>query len=173
MVSVDILATTMLKRSLRFILWTLALLALLFAGLLAMAFAKQDDLVQHALTEINRDMVGQLSVGGSHIAPFEAFPLICIDLQDVRFHASDDSTLKMGAYFDLAADLAGLPRPLRITRAQAREQISPMLLSFMSESRQLANRRLKHELRLRLQYPTVHEGLLDGPDGPRGGHAAG
>ena len=35
-----------------------------------------------------------------------------------------------------------------------------MLLSFMSESRRLDNRRLKRELRLRLRYPTVHTGLL-------------
>jgi len=35
-----------------------------------------------------------------------------------------------------------------------------MLLSFMSESRRLRNERLKSELRLRLRYPTVAEGLL-------------
>jgi hypothetical protein len=34
-----------------------------------------------------------------------------------------------------------------------------MLLSFMSESRRLSNERLKRELRLRLRYPTVREGL--------------
>jgi nucleoside-diphosphate-sugar epimerase len=77
-------------------------------------------------------------------------------------HASDDSELKMGDYFDLAADLCGLPRPRRITRAEAAQQLSPMLLSFMSESRRLDNRRLKRELRLRLRYPTVREGLVAG-----------
>jgi nucleoside-diphosphate-sugar epimerase len=76
-------------------------------------------------------------------------------------HASDDSEMKMGDYFDLAADLASLPRPARITRAQAAEQLSPMLMSFMSESRRLENTRLKRELRLKLRYPTVHEGLLE------------
>jgi nucleoside-diphosphate-sugar epimerase len=70
-------------------------------------------------------------------------------------HASDDTELKMGDYFDLAAGLCGLPKPLRITREQAREQLSPMLLSFMSESRRLDNR-----LRLKLRYPTAHTGLL-------------
>jgi len=77
-------------------------------------------------------------------------------------HASDDSELRMGDYFDLAADLCGLPRPRRITRAEAAVQLSPMLLSFMSESRRLANDRLKRELRLRLRYPTVREGLVAG-----------
>ncbi len=74
-------------------------------------------------------------------------------------HVCDDSELTMGEYFDLAAALSGLPRPPRIGRAQARQQMSPLQLSFWSESRRLDNHRLKHELRLRLRYPTVREGL--------------
>ena len=75
-------------------------------------------------------------------------------------HACDDTELKMGDYFALAADLCGLPRPPRITRAQAETQLAPMLLSFMSESRRLVNRRLKRELRLVLRHPDVTTGLL-------------
>ena len=75
-------------------------------------------------------------------------------------HASDDTELKMGDYFDLAADLCGLPRPQRVSRELAQEQMSAMQLSFMSESRRLDNRRLKRELRLRLRYPTVTQGLV-------------
>ena len=75
-------------------------------------------------------------------------------------HACDDTDLKMGDYFDLAADLEGLPRPRRITRAQAATELSPMSMSFMSESRRLSNRRLKTELKLRLHHATVHTGLL-------------
>ncbi len=74
-------------------------------------------------------------------------------------HASDDTDMKMGDYFDLAADVCGLPRPPRITRSEAAERLSPMLMSFMSESRRLDNHRLKCELRLRLRYPTVRDGL--------------
>lgn len=71
----------------------------------------------------------------------------------------DDTQLKMGDYFDLAADLYGLPRPPRVARAGAQESLPLMLLSFMSESRRLSNQRLKQELRLVLRYPTVREGL--------------
>lgn len=71
----------------------------------------------------------------------------------------DDTELKMGEYFDLVADLHGLPRPPRLTRDEARLQLSPMTLSFMGESRRLSNRRMKHELRLRLRHPTLREGL--------------
>ena len=75
-------------------------------------------------------------------------------------HVCDDTQMKMGDYFDLAADLCALPRPPRITREQAALQMSPMQLSFMGESRRLLNARLKHELRLRLRYPTAAQGLL-------------
>jgi nucleoside-diphosphate-sugar epimerase len=75
------------------------------------------------------------------------------------YHASDNTELKMAAYFDLAADLCGLPHPPRITRLEAAQQMSPMQMSFMSESRRLENHRLKSELRLVLRYPTVREGL--------------
>ena len=74
-------------------------------------------------------------------------------------HASDDTELKMADYFDLAADLEGLPRPRRISRENAHGELSPMQLSFMGESRRLVNNRLKRELRLRLRYPTVAQGL--------------
>jgi len=75
------------------------------------------------------------------------------------YHASDDTELKMGDYFDLAADLYGLPRPRRLPRSTAEAELPLMLLSFMSESRRLDNRRLKGELRLKLRYPTVEQGL--------------
>lgn len=75
-------------------------------------------------------------------------------------HVCDDSELLMGDYFDLGADLCGLPRPPRVSREQAQQLMSPMQLSFMSESRRLINRRLKTELRLRLRYPLPQKGLL-------------
>jgi len=76
------------------------------------------------------------------------------------YNASDDSEMKMGDYFDLVADRAGLPRPPRISRAAAEAgAISEGLLSFMRESRRLANTRMKTELGVRLRYPSVHEGV--------------
>ena len=75
------------------------------------------------------------------------------------YNVSDDSELKMGAYFDIAADLYGLPRPPRVARSTAQAELPLMLLSFMGESRRLDNRRLMSELRLRLRYPTVSNGL--------------
>jgi nucleoside-diphosphate-sugar epimerase len=74
-------------------------------------------------------------------------------------HASDDTRLKMGDYFDAVAAAYGLPRPPRLERAALREAVSPMLLSFMSESRRLDNTRLRRELGVRLRYPDVQHAL--------------
>ena len=76
------------------------------------------------------------------------------------YNSNDNTELRMGDYFDLAADLYGLPRPPRVRRDAAQEQMSLMLLSFMAESRRMDNTRLLHELRVRLAYPTVETGLL-------------
>jgi nucleoside-diphosphate-sugar epimerase len=75
------------------------------------------------------------------------------------YNASDDSHLKIGEWFDLLADRAGLPRPPRIARREAQARIPPELLAFMRESRRLDNGRLKRILGAQLRYPTVHEGL--------------
>lgn len=75
------------------------------------------------------------------------------------YHAVDDSQIKMGAYFDLVADTFGLPRVPRIPRRGAEAQLSPALMSYLAESRRLRNRRLKEELKVKLQYPQVSDGL--------------
>lgn len=75
------------------------------------------------------------------------------------YNINDDTRLKMGDYFDWAADLYQLCRPPRVARSSAQEQLPVMLLSFMSESRRLDNRRMKEELGLRLRYATVADGL--------------
>jgi nucleoside-diphosphate-sugar epimerase len=74
-------------------------------------------------------------------------------------NVTDDTDLKMGDYFDLAAGLYGLPKPQRISRSDANTALPLMLLSFMNESRRLDNARMKQELRLKLRYPHVRDGL--------------
>ena len=76
------------------------------------------------------------------------------------YNVNDDSQLKMGDYFDLAADLYQLPRPPRVPRSTAQDQLPLVLLSFMGESRRLVNTRLKTELRVALRYPNAALGLL-------------
>ena len=73
------------------------------------------------------------------------------------YHTVDDSALKMGDYFDQVATAFKLPLPPRVPRAELSKQVSPMLLSFMSESRRLSNQRMKTELGVRLRWPAVSD----------------
>jgi nucleoside-diphosphate-sugar epimerase len=89
------------------------------------------------------------------------------------YNAVDDSALRMAEYFDTVADATGLPRPPRLPRTVLKAAVSPMMYSFMTESRRLSNRRLQNELRVRLLYPTVAQALAtlrpqkpNGPGGP-------
>jgi nucleoside-diphosphate-sugar epimerase len=73
-------------------------------------------------------------------------------------NACDDSQLKMADYFDLIAEKMDLPKPPRASRQDLSAQLDPMMLSFMSESRRIQNKRLK-ELKFKLRYPTVEDCL--------------
>ncbi|MES2152443.1 MAG: NAD-dependent epimerase/dehydratase family protein [Pseudomonadota bacterium] len=75
------------------------------------------------------------------------------------YHAVDDSQMKMAEYFDCVADAFGLVRPPRLARAELAAQVSPMLLSFMSESRRMDNHRMHAELGVRLRHPQVGPAL--------------
>ncbi|WP_322015545.1 NAD-dependent epimerase/dehydratase family protein [Paraburkholderia sp. J12] len=81
-------------------------------------------------------------------------------------HASDDSELKMGEYFDRVADAFGVARAPRVSRDEAERSLEPTLLSFMRESRRLSNRRLKRELGVKLRYPSVDDFLRTMPPHP-------
>lgn len=79
------------------------------------------------------------------------------------YNAVDDTEMKMGEYFDAVADARGLPRPPRLSREELEKAVSPMLLSFMSESRRLSNWRLKEELGMRFRYAHVLDALKSTP----------
>ena len=99
----------------------------------------------------------------NHIHADDLALLACAALRRGRanrcYNATDDSQLKMGEYFDLVADRFGLPRAPRVSRSAAANEMSPLQLSFMSESRRLDNRRIKRELRAQLRYPQVADGI--------------
>jgi nucleoside-diphosphate-sugar epimerase len=75
------------------------------------------------------------------------------------YNVVDDSDLRMADYFDRVAAAFGLPRPPRLSRVEAARSLSPLQMSFMRESRRIGNRRLKEELKMRLAYPTVDDGI--------------
>ena len=95
----------------------------------------------------------------NHIHADDLAHAICIALFRGRplrtYNIVDDAPSRMGDWFDEVADASNLQRPARITREQAQLQLSPAILSYLSESRRLRNTRLKQELRVRLNWPTT------------------
>lgn len=77
------------------------------------------------------------------------------------YNVVDDSDLQMAEYFDRVATAFDLPKPPRISRQEAEATLSPMQMSFMRESRRIGNRRLKNELKLRLAYPSIDDGIAE------------
>ncbi len=99
----------------------------------------------------------------NHIHADDLAGILVAALESARvgdvYNASDDGPMKMGEFFDLVADRSGLARPPRISREEAARLLPPELLSFMSESRRLSNRRMKTQLGVRLRYSTVRDGI--------------
>ena len=99
----------------------------------------------------------------NHIHANDLAMLVCAALRYGQanrcYNATDDSEMKMAEYFDLVADRFSLPRVPRISRGEAQTQMSPLQLSFMSESRRLDNQRIKNELRAQLRYPQIEDGV--------------
>ena len=99
----------------------------------------------------------------SHIHADDLARIVAAALRHAKpnrvYHASDNSKIKMGDYFDAVADACGLPRPPRLPRAEVERRVSPMLWSFMNESRRLRNGRMEKELKVKLLYPTVADAL--------------
>ena len=60
----------------------------LFSILLAILYFKQDHFVQELVTTLNEDFEGHFEIKGSHISPFENFPYISIDLEELTLFTS-------------------------------------------------------------------------------------
>jgi nucleoside-diphosphate-sugar epimerase len=94
----------------------------------------------------------------NHIHSDDLASLICAAIYHGKpqriINTCDGGETKMGDYFDEVADAFGLDRPTRMPGAELQKIVSPMLWSFMRESRRVANTRL-HELKRPLRYPSV------------------
>ena len=94
----------------------------------------------------------------NHIQSDDLARLVCAAVYHGKpqrvINACDGSETKMGDYFDEVADAFGLERPARMPAAELQKIVSPMLWSFMRESRRVTNTRLP-ELKTPLRYPSV------------------
>jgi nucleoside-diphosphate-sugar epimerase len=86
------------------------------------------------------------------------------------FNVSDGQPGTMSQFFNAAADLLGLPRPPRVSMDEARRVMAPMMLSYLTETRRMDNRKMRERLGVTLRYPDLESGLrnvvaqLDSPN---------
>ena len=79
------------------------------------------------------------------------------------FNVSDGHPTTMTHYFNAVADLLGYPRPSQVSLEEARNVMSPLMLSYMSESRRMDNRLMLARLGIELLYPDLESGLKGSP----------
>lgn len=75
------------------------------------------------------------------------------------FNVSDGNPGTMTEYFNACADALGLPLPRQVTMEEAKKVMSPLMLSYVTESRRMDNAKMLRKLEVKLLYPTLQEGL--------------
>ena len=98
----------------------------------------------------------------NHIHSEDLARLVCAAVYHGKpqriINTCDGGETKMGDYFDEVADAFGLERPPRMAAKELQKMVSPILWSFMRESRRVSNSRL-HELKTPLRYRSVADFL--------------
>ncbi|HIJ87213.1 MAG TPA: SDR family oxidoreductase [Desulfuromonadales bacterium] len=75
------------------------------------------------------------------------------------FNVSDGKPSSMTSYFNACADALGLPRQPQVTLAEARQAMSPLMFSYVTQARILDNQRMLNHLGIRLRYENLADGL--------------
>jgi nucleoside-diphosphate-sugar epimerase len=75
------------------------------------------------------------------------------------FNVSDGQPGTMTQYFNAVSDLLGLPRLPQIGMQEAKQVMNPMMLSYLTETRRMDNRKLLEQLDVTLKYPDLESGL--------------
>lgn len=76
------------------------------------------------------------------------------------YNATDGTPGKIGEYLQAAAQVIGMPPLEEISMQQAQRELSEGMLSYLSESRKISNRKLLDELGFELKYPDFRVGLF-------------
>ena len=100
------------------------------------------------------------ALNGSVLSKWRVAPLNgSVKAISLASSCSDGSPGTMTAYFNAAADRLGLPRPAQVTMEQARMVMTPLMISYFSESRLVDNRKMLDQLGITLLYPNLEAGL--------------
>ncbi|QXE92152.1 NAD-dependent epimerase/dehydratase family protein [Geomonas subterranea] len=127
-----------------------------------------------AIYAADRLPVTQLTTGQPVLLEEEALPSNRIHADDLSriclaalergedgavFNVSDGAPSTMTAYFNAAAEKLGLPRPRQVTMAEARQLMTPLMISYFSEGRIVDSSKMRKELGITLLYPNLEAGL--------------
>ena len=75
------------------------------------------------------------------------------------YNVSDGRPGTINQYYCAIADMLGVPRPPEVTMSEARRVMSEAMLSYLSESKRVDNRKMREELGVELLYPDLVSGL--------------
>ena len=75
------------------------------------------------------------------------------------FNICDGNPSSMTSYFNACADALGLPRQPQVTLVEARQVMSPLMFSYVSQSRIVDNHRMLNRLDIQLRYRNLADGL--------------
>lgn len=75
------------------------------------------------------------------------------------YNVADGYPSSMSDYLLRVAKAAGIAAPPQISLHQAQQQLSATMLSYLSESRRIDNRRLLNDLQLTLKYSNLDQGI--------------
>ena len=98
-----------------------------------------------------------------HVADLAAvcYSAMSNNVQNEVINVADGHSTSMSDYYYKIADFAGMPRPPCVPMSQAKEKLSPAMLSFISESRRLSTKKMNALLNVEIQFPTLELGLED------------
>jgi nucleoside-diphosphate-sugar epimerase len=75
------------------------------------------------------------------------------------FNVSDGQPGTMTGYFNAITELLHLPQLPQVDMAEAKQVMNPMMLSYLTETRRMSNRKLMEQLGVILKYPDLESGL--------------
>lgn len=75
------------------------------------------------------------------------------------FNVSDGQPGTMTQYFNRVAELLGLPPLPQVDMDEAKRVMNPMMLSYLTETRRMNNRKMLDQLGVILKYPDLESGL--------------
>jgi len=77
------------------------------------------------------------------------------------FNVADNAPTSMSDYFIKLAEFAGVPGPECVPLANAAQELSPAMLSFVNESRRMRTTKMTDILGVKLNFPDLNSGLID------------